>query len=183
MLKNIYYEFIAFTCNTRYSMPIGILFKDKPKFYVYKTTRLSKILNDKSLIYLLSPNDPLIYLKSLDHEIENEIKYVNGCPDLDNMGSVYLCYSRFLREDENGIEFECEKFEKIKGENLPYTRVYGCLVEMLILLTKIEANVIEDWFLDYAKGLKWCVERASKMDEKYVRISNEIFKRIERHFK
>lgn len=185
MIKNIYYEFISFPCKTRYSMPLGILYNDKPLFYIYKTTKMSSILsrNKENLLYLLSPNDPILFIKSLNHEIEKEIDYENDCPNLDNLGSIYLCDSLFIREDENRLEFQCIKFEKIKGDNTPFTRVYGCLVEMLVLLTKVESGVIEDYFLDYAKGLKWCIERSSKMDEKYVRASNEIFKRIERYLK
>ncbi|MDP8002572.1 MAG: hypothetical protein ACP5I6_02410 [Caldisphaera sp.] len=186
MKKGIYYEFIAFLCDKAYAMPLGILYYDKPIFYVYKSTTMAKLLNlnkdTSNSIYLLSPNDPTLFLESLEHRIENRIIHNNKCLDFDDkLGSWYYCNSYINKDHCDKYEFYCDNFYKIKGENIPYSRSYGCLIELLILLTKVKAGIKEQWFLNYASGLKWCVERSSNKDEKYVELSEKLLQMLRKH--
>ncbi|WP_292320948.1 DUF447 domain-containing protein [Caldisphaera sp.] len=185
MIKGIYYEFISFLCNYRYSMPLGILYNEEPLFYVYKTTKMAKLLSKESQnrIYLLSPYDPILFLDSLEHKIENNISYDNGCPKLDeSIGIWYNCNAIYKKEFNDKLEFYCSNLLKLKGDAVPYNRSYGCIVELLVLLTKVQAGVKEPWFLTYANGLKWCVERSSNKDERYAKVSDHILQLLKKYY-
>ena len=177
-----YYEFIAVLCGQKYTMPLGLVFGRYPAFFVYKSARMSNYLHKgkPNPIYLLSPLDPTLFIKSLRHELEMELSYREGCPQPDSkLGLWYYCKALFSYEDKERYVFRCEDMQKIGGECRPYSRAYGCIVELLVVLTKLQAGIKEPWFLEYARGLKWCVERSSNEDERLVSISDEILRSIE----
>lgn len=185
MIKGIYYEFISFLCNSRHSMPLGILYDKDPIFYVYKTTKMAKLLSKESQnkIYLISPYDPLLFLDSLEHRIKDKIKYNNDCPEPDeNIGTWYYCNAIYRNESRDRLEFYCKNFFKLKGKAIPYSRSYGCIIELLVLLTKVQAGFKEPWFLTYANGLKWCVERSSNKDEKYEKASEYLLQLLRKYY-
>ena len=182
-LKGVYYEFIAVTCGRRYTMPLGVLMLEPPRFKVYRGTGLHSILRSggASGLRLLSPLDPILYYESIEHRLEHNIRWdIDGCPVADDtLGAWFQCNPRMVEETMEYDVYQCQGFQHITGMTPPYSRVQGCLVELLVILTKAEAGVVEDNILDYARWLKWCVERASPVEEKYVVLSKRILRRIE----
>lgn len=180
-IRGVYYEFIAIPCGHRYSMPLGLFFGDSPVFRVYAGADLYKILKlNVSRLLLLSPVDPLSFYYSLNHSFESSLEWgVDGCPSLNSMlGAWYSCTPRLVGESMEFDIYECSSFTYLTGAPPPYTRVMGCFIELLILLTKARAGVLEDSFLEYAKWLRWCIERASRGDERYVRVVELILQEL-----
>ncbi|MGC9071584.1 MAG: hypothetical protein ACP5HK_02665 [Acidilobus sp.] len=179
MIGGVYYEFIAVPCGSKVTMPLGLIVGQEPAFYVYKGTSLHERLADEGRLRLLSPYDPLAFLRSIRHELVAEIRWNNDCPvPEETMGAWYECSYRLWEVDENGKWFTCDGLQRITGSHLPYTRMYGCLVELLVLLTKARAGVWEDWYIPYAEGLAWCVRRSSRGVSNYVDAANEVLREL-----
>jgi len=180
VIEGIYYEFIGLPCGARASMPLGVVAGDQPTFFVYKGSRLYGSLSTSGTLRLLSPRDPLLFVKSLRHELEQELQWSEGCPAVDeSLGAWYDCRYRLLSLQKEGSSYVCDGIRYLGGLTGPFTRTYGCLVELLVLLTKARAGVWEEWFLPYAKGLTWCVERSSRGSEKYVNAALEVLRELE----
>lgn len=181
LIKGAYYEFIAFPCaaNARYSMPLGVLWGDDRTFSVYRSAGLLRFLADRGTLMLLSPSDPLLFVKSVSHSLEHEVEWEpDGCPRLSGLGGIYRCEYRRLKEYPEEVTFSCSLTE-VESPHVPYTRAYGCLVELLVLLTKARAGVVESWYVDYARGLRWCVERSTRGLRSYVDAADAILRELE----
>lgn len=185
MIEGAYYEFIAFPCgaDSRYSMPLGVLWGDNKMFSVYRSAGLLRFLADRGTLMLLSPSDPLLFAKSVNHTLEHEVEWgPDGCPKLSGLGGIYTCEYQRLMEGPEKVTFGC-KLTEVEGPHVPYTRAYGCLVELLVLLTKARAGVGESWYVDYARGLRWCVERSTRGLRDYVDTADAILHELERIIK
>ena len=141
-LEGRFYEFIAFPCMHRYSMPLGILWSSPPVFRVYKSTGLHSILEGyDGHLYLLSPIRPEYFWYSVQHELEEMVEW-RGCPVPDDVhGAWFKCKPVKATGSDYFTVFECRGFRHVSGEPPPYSRSYGCLVELIVLYTKIRAGV------------------------------------------
>ncbi|MGC9210323.1 MAG: hypothetical protein ACP5FT_03570 [Acidilobus sp.] len=179
VIEGVYYEFIAVPCCVRATMPVGIFMGPRPTFYLYRGTRLADLLPERGRLRLLSPYDPIRFLQSLRHELEAEIDWSGGCPRPDErLGAWYECSYALASTDERGSLYSCDGLNMIAGSHVPYTRTYGCLVELLVLLTKARAGVWEEWYLPYAEGLAWCVRRSARGQARYVNAADEVLQEL-----
>ncbi len=183
LLKGLYYEFIAIPCNFKYTMPLGIYNGVKPIFTVYREAGLYKILRGSVReLFLLAPHDPIVFYESLVHKLESRIEWGDDdCPKVSEfLGCWFKCYPTLILENRDYDIYECSKFTHVAGVPPPYSRVMGCLVELLVIYTKVKAGVIREGYLDYAKWLRWCIEKASRGDFKYVSTADFILQDLER---
>ncbi len=181
MISGIYYEFISFPCGKRrYSMPLGIIWAPQPAFYIYKTAGLSRLIDSSGTLFLLSPSDPLLFLESINHTLELKVAFDdNGCPRPSELGSWYRCDYVINYNDNEKVGGVCRSFIPVRLASVPYTRLYGCLVELLVILTKARAGVIKDWYLEYARGLRDCIERSSRGAPRYVAAADSALQELE----
>ncbi len=182
LLKGLYYEFIAVPCGSRYTMPLGVYNGVKPMFTVYREAGLYKVLRGGvDRLFLLAPYDPLLFYESLTHKLESKIEWGgDGCPITSELlGCWFQCTPKLVIEEAGFDIYECLVFKHVAGVPQPYSRVMGCLVELLVVYTKVKAGVIQEGYLDYARWLRWCIERASRGDPKYVSIANLILQYLE----
>ncbi|MDM7276005.1 MAG: hypothetical protein P3X22_007845 [Thermoprotei archaeon] len=182
-VKGVYYEFIAFPCGHKYSMPLGLLYMEKPRFKVYKGTGLWGLLRGGvGGLVLLAPRDPLDFYLSLIHSLELEVSWgSDGCPVVDEFkGAWFTCAPRLLASGGDYDEYECSSFTHTGGSPPPYSRAMGCFVELLILLSKARAKVVDAGSLSYARWLRWCVGRASPGDERIVGVSDTVLRELEK---
>lgn len=183
LVKGIYYEFIAVACGYRYTMPLGVYFEARPRFRVYANSGLYRLLRDGvRVLLLLAPRDPLLFYESLTHRLERVLEWGgDGCPVMSpRLGSWFSCTPTLVEEGLDLDVYECLEFKHVVGTPPPYTRVMGCLVELLVLYTKVKARVIEEGYLEYAKWLRWCIERASRGDPRYVSTAEFILQELEK---
>ncbi|MCS7106932.1 MAG: hypothetical protein NZ902_02375 [Acidilobaceae archaeon] len=174
MLEDVYYEFIAFPCGVRLSSPLGIFGRS---FKVYKGTSLWRALPRASRLLLLSPLDPLAFYDSVRHELELRVEW-EECPrPHERLGAWYSCMPRLLERGELYDVYRCEEFAHIGGTPPPYSRVMGCLVELLVLLTKARVGAVKG-YLEYARWLTWCVERASR-GGRYAEVARLVLQELE----
>lgn len=181
LLRGVYYEFIAFPCGAEYSMPLGVFQGEVPEFRVFPGTGLYRLLREGFRdLYLLAPVDPLNFYRSINHEIEGEIRRQgNGCPAPDqSLGAWYYCAASPAGAGEGYDLYLCREFKHLSGCLPGYTRVSGCLVELMVILTKLQAGVAVEGAVGYAEWLNYCVERASRGSDRYVRVSNELLQAI-----
>ncbi|MEN2999657.1 MAG: hypothetical protein ABDH61_03695 [Acidilobaceae archaeon] len=174
LLGDIYYEFIAFPCSQRLSSPLGLLGRD---FKVYKDTSLWRALPRSRRLFLLSPLDPLAFYESLRHELELQIEW-RECPKPDErLGAWYSCAPQLVERGELYDVYRCEELVHVAGSPPPYSRVMGCLVELLVLLTKARAGAVKG-YSEHARWLAWCVERASR-GGKYAEVARVVLQELE----
>ncbi|MCE4603532.1 MAG: DUF447 family protein [Aeropyrum sp.] len=169
--SGVWLEFVALTCDIKYSMPLGVMRSGEEwLFRVYRGAGLLKHLQrhpDGSKIMLLSPSDPMAFLKSFYHELENEVEYEDSCPKPDtSLGSWYLCTAREIRSERHSVWFMCVGgLEEVASSTwIPYFRAYGCLVELLVLASKVKAGLPEylsGRSLIYSEELFRCVRRSA----------------------
>lgn len=181
LVRGVYYEFIALTCGHRYSMPLGLYLDPTPKFKVYDGSGLQRLLRGGvRRLLLLSPIDPMLFYESVVHELESRITWGDdGCPIVSHeLGSWFYCEPSLVERGSNFDIYECLEFKHLTGVSPPYTRVTGCLVELLVLYTKVKAGVLEGDYLEYARWLKWCIERASRGDVRYVSTAELILQKL-----
>ena len=180
--RGVYYEFIAFPCNDkRYSMPLGVLYGERPGFRVFEGTGLHRILARRGgLIYLLSPRDPMLFVESVSHSLEKRLAWEGSCPRVDqSLGSWFSCTAIYERTSGGADFYYCRDFTSLSPSPFAYFRAYGCLVELLVLKTKVDAGVVGRDSLEYARWLYWCVKRSSPGEERYARIALSILQGIE----
>ena len=179
MIDGLYYEFVGLPCGVKTSMPIGVVAGQPPEFFVYRGTRFHEVLGESGRLMLISPYDPLVFLRSLRHQLEEELAWSDGCPSVDEkLGAWYECEYALREVTGEGKRYACSRLRLVAGHHVPFTRAYGCLVELLVLLTKARAGLWEDWWPQYAEGLVWCVTRSSRGSEKYVVPANEVLQEL-----
>ncbi|MCE4609229.1 MAG: hypothetical protein F7C36_02470 [Desulfurococcales archaeon] len=182
-----YREVIAVPCRVGgYSMPLGLrVYGDQAFFKVYRETGLSRVLEqDKPMaLLLLYPNDPRCFYESLNHVLEEERLEPSECPLLDAEGCYRVCLSP-LRVF-GGIDYDIYSCSLSHGfhvsdmcSSIGYSRVYGCLLELLVYYTKVMAGITGLPGYEYLEGLKWCIERASNHDKAVTDIVDEIISAI-----
>ncbi len=183
MFQGVYYEFISIPCIDKerlsYSMPLGIIFLNHTiKFKVYRGTGLFKILEyykENIELMMYSPKDPLDFYLSLVHD--KDLEKGGPCTPPKPYIMYITCKPVLNKKNENYNEYICGNIRLEKGDPVPYSRAYGCLVEMLVILTKIEAGVSLEFFLNYLKDLKWCVERASPYNSRLKEVAELVLQR------
>ncbi|MEB3806724.1 MAG: DUF447 family protein [Desulfurococcales archaeon] len=147
------------SCDASYSMPLGILGEGPYFFKIYKDPLGGREKDIGECLLLLAPLDPLIFYESMMHRFESR----NDLWDLDvlaGLGSVFTCNPVRVGEAPEYVLYECDRLRPISIASWRgYNRGYGCLIELLILYSRVKARVIEpDWgVLDY---LLRCIERS-----------------------
>lgn len=171
----VWLEVVALTCGPRYSMPLGIMREGGSwLFRLYPGVGLldiARAAGGRLRLYMLSPSDPLSYLESYYHELEQKIDWQEGCPTPDPLLGVWArCEAAFLSVDrETGAHwYRCENLEVVSPGLwswwTPYYRAYGCLVELLVLASKVRAGVAGYrglHIIRHAEMLARCVERSA----------------------
>jgi len=181
--KGLYYEFIAIPCGSKYTMPLGVYNGVKQSFRVYRETGLYSILRGGAgELFLLAPYDPVLFYESVVHKLESRIEWGgDGCPRVSELlGCWFQCTPKLAMTDPEFDVYECSRFNHVAGAPPPYSRVTGCLVELLVIYTKVKAGVALEGYLDYARWLRWCVDRASRGDPRYVSIADLVLQDLKR---
>ncbi|MEB3844217.1 MAG: hypothetical protein LRS48_00880 [Desulfurococcales archaeon] len=182
-----YREFIAFPCVSgfKYSMPLGLLLYDSLAYgRVFRGAGLYRLAGRIDGMLLLSPDDPLLFYKSLKHELENKIKYCGSCPCPDpRLGSWYSCTPQLYSDTGDFKPLTCTNLKpQLSGLHTitAYSRVYGCLVELLVYCTRVLAGV---WGRSPSVEayLAGCAIRASRGDRRVVETVSEILQCLRGH--
>ncbi len=164
--SGVYYETIAFPCGTRkYSMPVGLLvFEDIAYMKIYSETGFHEILEKEGTrgIILLSPRNPLLFIESLEHRLEYNVQWNGECvvPDRE-LGMWISCPAPLIQYDiPHYTIISCRPRLLNAPISVPYTRYYGCIVELLVYITKVLANVD---VLDegYIRRMLACIRRSA----------------------
>lgn len=167
-LEGVYYEVIAAPCGARYTMPLGVVREGSTlKFRVYREAGLAKILDHRERrLLLLLPRDPLLYVESVEHRIEKRLLYRGDCPEPDpELGAWVECTARYLGGQGGVHLYSCDA-KRLAGEPPGYTRLHGCIVEALVVLTKIRAGAplpaLPGGVEAYLEWLSWCIKRSGR---------------------
>jgi len=160
LVEDVVYEFIAIPCGYEYTMPLGLRWGDPPKAKVYEGTGLYSILTSGGVerIVLYSPVDPLDFALSITHELDKEV--AGRCEPPRPYMVMYDCqpHAAIVRDDY--IELECPG-EIVEGTPLPYSRLYGAIIEILVLASKAGARVLEERFAgNCMQCSEWAARRA-----------------------
>ncbi len=143
-VEGVYYETVAFPCGDRYSMPLGVARVGGALYFrVFRGAGLLSRLGDGGSLRLLLPARPEAFLWSLDHRLESMVEWGgDGCPEPDpSWGAWVACEARGLGWEGDARSYECVGARHLAGYPPGYTRALGCLVEMLVVITKLEAGV------------------------------------------
>lgn len=176
LAENVYYEFICRVCESELVTPIGFIASEGRIHFRVFSQRLRESIRKASRLLCLSPSNPLLFYRVV---IEGSSP-IESCNKIDtSMGHWLECKPTLIAELEEYEVYSCESPRLTQGSMPPYTRSYGCLVELLVLLTKIKAGILNKEALDYAKWLVWCVERSSPGTE-YVHAARHVLNAISR---
>ncbi len=156
-------EYVAFTCGTRLSMPLGVAGRRPGFIRVFHGTRLHRLWRGGCLV-LLAPRDPVLFYESIVGGIWDRVNYEGGVPVVDpSLGSWFSCNASLAGEGPYYDLYFCDGPRPLALAGWEgYSRVYGCLVELLVAATKALAGIRVPE--GYAEGLAWCVERSSLGD-------------------
>ncbi|MEM1872985.1 MAG: DUF447 family protein [Acidilobaceae archaeon] len=173
--EGTYYELICRLCEPGVETPLGLKLEGgRARFRVY-SRKLRASMRETERLVCLAPVDPLVFYESVV-----EGKSVVSCSELDSSrGHWLVCKPELVEEREDYDVYACTRLEVVRGASSPYARAYGCLVELLVLLTKARAGVLGAGALEYARWLSWCIERSSSV-ESYVRAARNILELLER---
>ncbi len=168
-LEGVYYEVIAFPCGHVYSMPLGVVRTGSTlTFRVFRGAGLLSRLGSGGPLMLLSPLTPEAFLWSLNHELESMITWdpEKRCPvPSPKWGAWVECLAESTGWEGEVRRYVCRDSRHLSGSPPSYTRSLGCLVEMLIIITKLEADAplpeIRGGVMGYLEWLAWCVSRSS----------------------
>jgi len=166
-LEGVYYEVVSFPCGYRYSMPLGVSRRGgRLLFRVFRGAGLLGRLGGGGRLYLLAPSRPEAFLWSLEHRLEESISWSGGCPVPDeSLGAWVACEARSLGWEGGALRYECLEPRHLAGQPPAYSRAMGCLVEMLVVVSKLEAGAplpdLPGGVRGYLEWLAWCVSRSS----------------------
>ncbi len=162
-------EFIAFTCGERYTMPLGVAGERPGLVRIYRGAGLYHRFGG-GLLLLLAPRDPLLFYESVTHRLESSIRYEAGCPVVDeSLGSWFSCNLTLAGSGPDYDLYLCDGPRLLAASPfLGYSRVYGCIVELLVAASKAAAGVSVPE--GYAEGLAWCASRGSMGDDRVLRV-------------
>ena len=146
-------------CGLRYSMPVGLLGNGPYFFRIFKSSH--KLENKiKDCLLLLAPLDASLFFKSVIHEFENEIDVLD-LSELVKHGSLYACTPMLVGEAPEYFLYECIGLRPLHVASWTgYNRGYGCLLELLILYTRIRIGLIEP-DIKIIKYLINCIKRSN----------------------
>ena len=140
-------ETIAFPCGSeRISMPLGIIPLGGEAFFrVFRGASLLRALPRSRGLMLLLPNDPELFLDSLEHRLERSLEWRGDCPLLGEEYGVILTCTRPLLHHAGGPAYYYSCKYRVAGgaPTAGYTRLYGCLVELLVHATKAAAGAVD----------------------------------------
>ncbi len=171
--EGMWLEFIAAPCiGERYTMPLGLSRSGESwTFRVYRGTGMARLLEDRGAtlrfkLMLLSPSDPLFFVESYFHRLEARLEPWSQCPRVDPLlGSWYFCDAMLSGTSRDALAYTCSGGLKLIVEGskpLAYARSYGCIVELLVLHSKLKAGVTPSFdIVSYAEGLEWCIRRSA----------------------
>ena len=147
-------------------MPLGVLWGATPLFKVYKGTGLFELLERDEVenLLLYSPKDPADYFLSIRHDPKLESE--GPCKPPKDFTLYVICEPSIKEIREDFKIYECRNVEIFEGNPEPYSRAYGCFVEMLVVITKMKAGVLDQKYLSYLDFLRWCIERSAPKSEK-----------------
>ncbi len=174
--EGVWAELIAFPCGYRYTMPLGVMVRGgRQVFRLYRGVGLLDIAarsGYKLVLRLLAPRLPHLFVESYFHRLEEKVSWEDdGCPRTDvSMGYWFECKAVAERVEGDSYWFSCDGgLKPLGGYGLTvYNRAYGCIVELLIIHSKLKAGVTlgEGYdLLSHARMLAWCVERSAPGDE------------------
>jgi hypothetical protein len=168
----LWLEFISFPClGARYSMPLGVSLRGgRPFFRIYRGVGFERLLAEAGMparftVMLLSPRDPLLFLESYLHRLEHRVPWACDCPSpRPELGSWLVCKAELAGFTGEFVAYECSGLELAVLAEEPgfYSRALGCMVELLVVHSKLAAGV--ETGIDaasYARGLAWCIERSA----------------------
>jgi hypothetical protein len=158
LIEGVVYEFIAIPCGYKYTMPLGLRWGDPPIAKVYRGTGLYSILKsaDVERIVLYSPANPLDFVLSITHELDKDV--TAECEPPRPYMIKYSCWPRVRADREDYIELECPG-EIGEGIPLPYSRLYGAIIEILVIASKVGAGVLGG---EFASNCMQCSEWAAR---------------------
>ncbi len=160
----VYLETVSLLCRDGrvvWGMPLGLIVDGGTvRFRVFRGSGYWRLLVEGgaggAVVVAYTPLDPLEFLeymtvKPAPRESCNPAGY-----------SVLVECRPLLERLETGVaHFTCQQVRISWGRPLPYTRAYGCLVELAVLASKARAGVLGCDALGYARWLVWCVERSA----------------------
>jgi len=159
LVKGVVYEFIAIPCGHKYTMPLGLRWEDTPRARVYRGTGLYHLITSGGVerILLYSPVNPLDFILSITHELDKELD--GECEAPRPYTVLYMCkWPRVLVNTKEYVELECPG-EMVEGTPIPYTRLYGAIIEFLVTASKVGAGVLEE---EFARACMQCSEWAAR---------------------
>ena len=162
--EGVYVETVGVACTPEgpVAMPVGLLRRGASlRFKLYRGTSLWRaIRGSPGPLVFYAPRDPLDFLKAVDHVLEGELA---GCrPERGRYTLLVECDSAVEAGAGEGFDwYECRGARVEAGDPAPYTRAYGCIVELLVVLTKAWAGAVGCDALEYARWLGWCVGRSA----------------------
>jgi hypothetical protein len=158
LVEGVVYEFIAIPCGYRYTMPLGLRWGDPPRAKVYRGTGLYSILKSGNVerIILYAPTNPLDFALSVTHELDKEVGL--ECEPPRPYIVMYNCQPRATVDKGDYIELECPG-EIIEGTPIPYSRLYGAIIEILVAASKVGAGVLGG---EFASNCMQCSEWAAR---------------------
>ncbi|MEB2837303.1 MAG: hypothetical protein GSR80_000513 [Desulfurococcales archaeon] len=159
MLDGVVYEFIAVPCGTRYTTPLGLHWGPTPWARVYRSTRLHALIEEGVVerMILYSPLDPRDFILSIIHELDALLG--EECRPPRPYTVAYECTPRIKESTRDYIDIACPGRLK-PGAPAPYTRLYGAIVEALVLASKLGAGVVDEGFARACmQCCKWTLQR------------------------
>lgn len=162
MMSGVYYELVCRLCGSGDVAAIGFRISGETAYFRVFSDRLRKALAEARRIVCLAPADPLVFYEAV---VEKESRAVS-CENTDPAAGHWLeCEPSLVESGGSHDVYACSSLRLTWGFQPPYSRAYGCLVELLVVYTKMKAGVLGPEALDYARWLLWCVERSSSVRE------------------
>ena len=147
-------------------MPLGVLSFDNQAFFrVFPGAGLGRILSEGvDCILLLAPSSPEVFVESFRHELEYTLEW-DALPRPDPRLGVWYSCSSVVGLGAVGHEswYTCRIRHVAGQQDWAYYRAYGCVVELLVHLSKVAAGVAG---LDSSlvEALLSCVGRSMRGD-------------------
>lgn len=173
--EGVYYELLCRLCEPKITTPLGLRFSEGFAYFRAFSDRLREAMRETRKLVCLAPSDPLLF-----YEVVVERREPFSCEDKPDLakGHWFMCEPEMVERTELFDLYRCKNFSFLWGFLEPYTRAYGCLVELLVLFTKVRASVLKKEAVEYARWLSWCVERSSSV-ESHVHAARRLLDLIE----
>lgn len=172
-MEGVWLETVAFPCvNVRYSMPLGVMIRGGDAvFRLFRGVGMLKVVREAGLergfkLALLAPSDPMTFVDSYFHRLEDRLEWDGGCPRPDpSMGAWYLCTAELTGWDGDAAWYRCRGGLRFLAGSLgliAYYRAYGCIIELLIIHSKLVSGAWRGGDAETAaRVLEYCVARSA----------------------